>query len=120
MSRLTGLVAAALLLAACGTTTADDATPSPEPTNDGTEITGDFEADLKALGAAPDDVEYFREETSFQVCETGLSDEYDARLRVLVGSNSPEEVGRILRMVAAYDCPDRIPHVNRAIEKAKL
>lgn len=110
---------ACAVLASCASQPAADPTTTPEPTNDGTEITGDYEADLKAVGAAPEDVEQFRREISHQVCETDLADEYDARLYVLIGDSGPEQAGKVLRLTAAYDCPDRVPHVNRAIEKAK-
>lgn len=108
------------VLASCATQPAADPTPTSESTNDGTEITGDYEADLKAVGAAPEDIETFRTEISHQVCETNLADEYDTRLYVLIGDADPEQAGKLLRLTATYDCPDRVPHVNRAIEKAKV
>lgn len=121
---------ALLLLAGCGGGDASEDSPmssapmSEQATADVVEVpeaselqvSGDFEADLtEYTGIEPDDVDDFREYIAEGLCETDIDPEAVGPEAFSVmakryGDDSPETGTHpdLVRLVVAYDCPDRV------------
>ncbi|WP_159803290.1 hypothetical protein [Arthrobacter zhaoguopingii] len=85
----------------------------PEPAEASFEITGDYAADLAAQGMAPDSAEGsaqgFRDFMARKVCERAVDAPapltWERDITLIRGQ--PQITDDILRLTAAYDCPER-------------
>ncbi|WP_159803305.1 hypothetical protein [Arthrobacter zhaoguopingii] len=79
----------------------------PEPAS--FEISGDYAADLAAQGMVPDSAQGFRDFMARQVCERAVDAPapltWERDITVIRGQ--PQITDDILRLTAAYDCPER-------------
>ena len=76
--------------------------------------TGDFEADMMSVGLVTDDFEYYSDFIIPRICESDLDNALsgflqDVRLTRGGGNNDDQ-----LRMVATYQCPDRLDDLEEA------
>lgn len=92
--------------------TRSTAEPSAESSG-GVTITGDYAADLAAIGVVPDDVAAYREFERDRLCDAhmgrGLPNTDSMWVAVRLGT--PESI----RLAIAYDCPDRMDDAEEAL-----
>lgn len=120
---------ALLMLAGCGGGNASEDSPTSSapvveqtaaesvevPESSELQVSGDFEADLtEYTGIEPDDVDDFREYIAEGLCETDIDPDAvgPAAFSVMAkryGDDDPESGTHpdLVRLVVAYDCPDR-------------
>lgn len=137
--RVFAIPLALLLLAGCGGS--PDSEPSPssaeavdavgetsdEPEVSELQVSGDFEADLtEYTGIVPDDVDDFREYIAEGICESDVDPDAvgPAAFSVMVkryGEDAPESGTHpfLVRLVVAYDCPNRADLAEKYLAEAE-
>lgn len=83
-------------------------------------ITGDFTADLAATGFVTEDPEFFREAMVDSICVPKETlPQYQLESNVGMSTNAPYSV-EALRLVVAYDCPERSAAFEEALAAVEL
>jgi len=99
-------------------------TPTPTPTGaDPIRTTGDYEADLAAIGVVPDDATAYGEFMEENLCSdddpTDINSRFNMTVRVnMLPGSVPDSGGGVetLRLAVAYFCPERARALEESIE----
>lgn len=102
------------------------ATPKTTPTPTGADpirTTGDYEADLAAIGVFPDDATAYGEFMEENLCAdddpTDINSRFNMNVRVnMLPGSGPDSGGGVetLRLAVAYFCPERARALEESIE----